>query len=204
MTEYQALARIDAVPLTLTGGRSLQDWLAHETALGPEGARRAIIEYRRFLALSLTAPRDAPAMPPPLVQQVWQRHRDDGAAYHAFCSALDCGYFHHNVSRWQITRAEAYRQTRARYHAAFRALSQFWWPHPALLAIRTRLTVVWIVLAIGCVFFGVVDRIESFWAILAIYGVVAALLLAGRFLPIRFREYEGPRGSLAMRHDGPV
>ena len=41
MTEYQALARIDAVPLTLTGGRSLQDWLAHETALGPEGARRA-------------------------------------------------------------------------------------------------------------------------------------------------------------------
>ena len=27
MTEHQALARIDAVPLTLTGGRSLQDCL---------------------------------------------------------------------------------------------------------------------------------------------------------------------------------
>ena len=75
------LARLETLPLLLTGGRALRDWLARDTSLGPERAKAALREYRRFLALS--AP-DHPRMPGPMIAQLWQLHREDSAPWQAF------------------------------------------------------------------------------------------------------------------------
>lgn len=195
------LARIEAQPLRLSDGRDLQDWLGHETALGPERAAILIREYRRFLALAATAEPGAPAMPSPMVQVIWRFHRDDTAAYEAFRDALAAPRLNHRLSRWQVSRAESYKATRSRYRAAFGALPLRWWPAPWVVRMRPALE---ILLLVGCWSVLVMvdaDRLPAGVANFWFSGGLTAFLLANHFAPMRIRSYEGARGSLAMPPD---
>lgn len=118
------LARLEALPLPLSSGRSLQDFLTRDTSLGRDGAEDALHEYRRFLALALAAPGHS-RMPGPMIAQLWQLHRDDSAAYAAFFAALGPGAalatrrIRWDSARQGTTASQAYAETRSAYETAF-------------------------------------------------------------------------------------
>lgn len=132
-TPQDWLARLEATPLILTGGRALQDFLARDTSLGPERAKAALREYRRFLALALSAP-DRPRMPGPMIAQLWQLHREDSAAYAAFLADAGQGAqiatrrAPWNSARQGTTASQAYTETRRAYEDAFGPAPRHWWP----------------------------------------------------------------------------
>lgn len=200
------LARIEAQPLRLSNGRDLQDWLGHETALGPERAAILIREYRRFLALAATAEPGAPAMPSPMVQLIWRIHRDDTAAYEAFRDALAAPRLNHRLSHWQVSRADSYKATRSRYCAAFGPPPHRWWPRPLLLSFRQMLELLTFpFLWVGLTVWTAVSGMQRPGAALVPFEGAEILLLlviiyvAFAFsMPLGFRVYGPPRGSLAV------
>ena len=143
MSVSDILARLEALPLLLSDGRSLQDFLARDTSLGPDGAEAALREYRRFLALALAAP-GQPRMPGPMIVQLWQLHRDDSAAYAAFLAdlgpgaALSTRRVRWDSARQGITASQAYAETRSAYEAAFGPAPRRWWPRRAKPQGRAR------------------------------------------------------------------
>ena len=137
------LPRLEALPLVLSDGRGLQDFLARDTTRGRDGAEAALREYRRFLALALAAPGEL-RMPGPMIAQLWQLHREDSASYAAFLGDLGQGAaLATRRARWDsarqgITASEAYVETRAAYEASFGPAPRRWWPRRAKPQGRAR------------------------------------------------------------------
>ena len=195
------LARLEATPLRLTGGRPLQDWLTHETNLGAARAEAALNEYRRFLALALAAP-DQPRMPGPVIAQIWQLHREDSAAWSAFWHAIGQGAPEQRPSRWEVPRAPAYPATRAAYGQAFGPPPRAFWPAPRLLAFRqTADRLFWPLLWLWTIIWsGLPPAVVPEWPLgpFLFWSPVLAHLWLARRIPTRFRRYGPPRGLLSI------
>lgn len=129
-----ALERLRTLPIVMTGGKPLADWLVAETTLTAAQAEQGVEEYRRFLALAMTATPDTPIMPAPKIAQIWAWHRGDTAAWAGFTAAVGRPEaLAHRLSRYTLLSAPAYRRTRNRYRACFEKPLSSWWPSKALI-----------------------------------------------------------------------
>lgn len=204
-----ALTRLQHIDLTLSGGRSLEDWLAKDTSLGPDRAAEGITQYRRFLALALTATPEAPVMASPLIAQIWRAHRADGAAWSGFLEAVahagcDPAALTWRPSRHTVIAAPSYPKTRARLRAAFGSAPAYWWPSRLLMTFaglaeilsETRQTVFICLIAFGPLIWP-----QAGWSLLWILAVVVTLVFllsqVEIFWPQRFTVPSEAQGSLA-------
>lgn len=139
MTPTEALRRVAALPLCFQAGQTLAEGLRTAWGLTVHDSEALVDEYRRFLALALTADKAEPTMPSPLVEAVWHLHRS--APGHAeFLAGLGSAELADRLTchRALATQARetAYRSTRARLMSAFGDLTPKWWPSPAWLRWR--------------------------------------------------------------------
>lgn len=81
----EALVRVDGPDLSAVKQRMVASgWPRHV-------ANEVEIEYRRFLLLSLMHPDDR-LSPPPLIEEFWRRHTEEGASYEDACSLIFGSY----------------------------------------------------------------------------------------------------------------
>ena len=119
MDAQTVLARITANGFPMSDKGDLAGHLTAHGLLRPDQAPRAVAEYARFLALLAVDPKVQPA---PVVDEVWQEHLKDTAAYlEQFCQPVFGRTLHRRPGRQALVTDEAYRATLATYRAAFGA-----------------------------------------------------------------------------------
>lgn len=134
-----AMARLQALPFTLSSGLNLVDWLIRRRGYAPYEASRAREEYQRFLALAMTAPAGEATLPGPHIAELWQVHRADREAYVAFTEALGCKGLEHIQPRQSLLWDRAWPRTLARYSEAFGSPPAPWWPSLSRLWLQAGL-----------------------------------------------------------------
>lgn len=203
------LTHLQHIDLTFFDGRSLEDWLAKDTSLGPDRAAEGITQYRRFLALALTATPEAPVMASPLIAQIWRAHRADGAAWSGFLDSVaqagcDPTALTWRPSRHRVIAAPSYPRTRARLRAAFGRAPALWWPSRTLITFAAlarglsepfTLAVFWLAL-VGLRIWPEPGR-AIFWIPMASLTLSFLFAQVETFWPQRFTVPSEAQGSLA-------
>jgi hypothetical protein len=166
------LERITANGMPMSAGGDLTQHLVAQSLLRPDQAPRAVAEYARFLALKAAG---VNARPAPVIEEIWQEHLKDSAAYFdQFCTPVFGRPIHHAI--WsQIGGAPLdLVATRAAYRSAFGAEPpDDIWPTPE----RMRSVRAWQWLAAGGFFVGacgyIFERNDLFWfgALVVLVGV---------------------------------
>ncbi|MCY1126941.1 hypothetical protein OU426_08750 [Frigidibacter sp. RF13] len=180
LTDPDLWTRLDADPLTMSSGKTLEAQIAGMGGLGRQKAAVAVREYRRFLYLAATG-REV-VVPSPLVDWIWHKHLEDTRAYaEDFCPRIFGRMIHHNPGRVRAADDPCYDRTRERIGATFGAVHPRVWPDRAILA-RGRWVGFWFIAPIA---FAILLAKNDLWSIALPVGLAS-------LLPVLWWQMKGP------------